>query len=241
VIGAEETSTSVPLNNDGTPRGPSSCSGSFPSDGRITSVDEMPEEVTLLTTELSEMGSEVEHMKDKVVQCCSDSSCDKLPVHRTDSITLTTPCNLENYKTEGQLEVVDRNDSPDGNKDTVVWNANCSDTNAYLSTENMDSGQKLHDHNCSSSSGSELKSTVVKHVYNSLRGRYPKHSEQDKSCSDVEDIAEIGRACVKSQKPEVLLKGKKLSLLSRKLNGYSGEEGIETDDVPTLNKKETSV
>lgn len=244
VIGAEESSTSAPLNNDGTPRGPSSCSGSCPSDRRINSVDEMPEEVTLLTTELSEMGNEVQHMKDKgdcKLQCCSDSSCDRFPVHRTDSIALTSSCSLENYKTEGQLGVVCRNDSPDGNRDAVVCNANCSDTNAYLGTGNTDSEQKLHDHNSSASSSSELKSAVVKHVYNSLHGKNLKHSEKDKSLSGIDNIVEIGKACVKSQKPEVLLKGKKLSLLSRKLNGYSGEEGLESDNVPTLNKKETSV
>jgi hypothetical protein len=244
VIGAEETSTSAPLNNDGTPRGPSSNSGSFPSDRRINSVDEIPEEATLLTTELSEMGGDMQHMKDKGecnLQCGSDSLCDRLPVHRTDSITLTTSYSLENYKSEGQLENIDRNDSPDENKAAVVQNSNCSDTRSYLSTENMESEQKLHDHNSSASSCSEVKSVLVKHVHNSLHGKSPKHSEKDRSCSGVDNSVETGKTCVKSQKPEVLLKGKKLSLLSRKLNGYSCEEGLDVDDVPTLNKKETSV
>jgi len=37
------------------------------------------------------------------------------------------------------------------------------------------------------------------------------------------------------------MKGKKLSLPSGELNGCNAEDYIETDDVPTLNKKETSV
>jgi hypothetical protein len=244
VIGAEETSTSAPLNNDGTPRGPSSCSGSFLSDRRINSADEIPEEVTLLTTELSEMGSEVQHVKDEgacKLQCCSDSLCDRFSVHRTDSITMTTSCSLENCKTEGQLEAVDKNDSPDVNEDAIVCSANSSDTKAYLGTESMDSEQKLQDLNSTASSCSDVKNTMVKHVYNSLHEKNPKYSEKDKSCSGVDNVVEIGKACVKSQKPEVLLKGKKLSLLSRKLNGYSCEEGVDAGDVPTLSKKETSV
>ena len=77
-------------------------------------------------------------------------------------------------------------------------------------------------------------------MHNSLHGRNPKHSKQNKSYSDIDDV-KVGNACVGSQKPEFLLKGKKLSLPSGQLNGYSAEDCIETDDVPTLNKKETSV
>jgi len=237
VIGAEETSSVAPLNNDGTPRGPSSCTGSVPSDTRIKSPDEM-------TTEFGEMGSVIQQVKDKgdsKLQCCSDSSCDRLPVHRTGNCKLTASHDVENNKTEGQHEV-DRNDSPDGNKDPVIWSANCSDTNAHPNTEGTDSEQKFSDYNCSASSGSGLKSTTVKHVYhNSLHGRNLEHSKQDKFYGDIDDALEIGKTCVGGQKPEVFLKGKKLSLPSRELNGYSGEEGMEIDDVPLLNKKETSV
>jgi hypothetical protein len=158
---------------------------------------------------------------------------------------VTSSCSLENCKTEGQLEAVDNNDSPDEKKDATVCVANSSDTKAYIVTESMDSEQKLHDLNSTASSFNEVKSAVVKHVYNSFNERNPKYSEKDKSCSGVDNGVEIGveigKACVRSQKPEVLLKGKKLSLLPRKLNGYSCEQGVDADDVPTLSKKETSV
>lgn len=242
VIGAEESSTSAPVNNDGTARVPSSCSGSLPSD-RINSVDEMPD-VTLMTTEFSEVVNEIQQVKDKGdhnIKCCSDSSCCKLPIHRTSSSALTTSCAVENHKTEAQHEAVSRNDSPDVCKDSVVWNANCSETSAHLNTASMDSEHKFLGHNCSALSDSDLKSNLVKHVcHNYLHGKNQKHSKQDRCYSDVDNV-ETGEVFVGKQKPEIFLKRKKLSLPSRQLTGYDGEEGVEAVDVPTLNKKETSV
>jgi hypothetical protein len=238
VIGAEKTGTSAPVNNDGIPRGPSSCSGSLPSNTRINLVNEIPEEVITLTAEFSEVDSEIHHEKDKG-DCkaqCLNSSCDKLPIHRT----LTTSCGLENYKTEAEEEAVDRNDNSDRKRDPLIQNADGIGSNACLSTENMDLEQKFCDLSCSAMSGSESKITLAKHAPNSLHGRNPKHLKQDKCYIDNNDV-KVGNACVGSQKPEFLLKGKKLSLPSGELNGYSAEDCIETDDVPTLNKKETSV
>lgn len=244
VIGAEETGSSAPLNNDGTPKGLTSCSGSVPSDRRINSVDEMPEEMTSMTTELNEVVSEIEQVKDKCdhnVQCCSDSLCCKLPIHRTSSSALTTSCTVENHKTEDQHEVVGRNDNPDGHKDPLVQNASCSDANAHLNTEGIESQDKCLDHNCSALSDSDLKSNLMKHVcHNLLHGKNQRHSKQDKSYSD-NDSVETGKVCIGKQKPEIFLKRKKLSLPSKQLNVCDGEEGIQTVDVPTLNKKETSV
>jgi hypothetical protein len=242
VIGAEETITSAPLNNDGTPRGPSSCSSSLPSDRRINSVDEMPEEVTLMTAELSEVVSEIQQVKDKgecKLQCCSDDMCSNVPLQRTCSSMLMTSCNVENHKTEDQHEVVSRNGSPDVNEDPAVCSANCSDTNAHVSNDSMDS--KCRDRYCSAFCGGDVKSNLVKHVcHNSLPGKNQRHSKQDKSYSDIDD-AETVKACVGNRKPEFFLKRKKLSLPSRQLNGYGGEEDTGTVDVPALNKKETSV
>ena len=238
VIGAEKTGTSAPLNNDGLRRGPSPCSDSLPSDTRSNLVSEIPEEVIALTAEFSDVRSEIHHDKGKG-DCktqCLDSSCDKLPVHRT----LTTSYNLENYKTEVEEEAVGRNDSSDGKRDTLVQNADCSGSNAHLSAENVDLEQKFCDVGSSAVSVSESESILVKHVQNSLHGKNPKHSKQDKSHSDIDDV-KVGNAYVGIQKPEFLMKGKKLSLPSGELNGCNGEDCIDTDDVPTLNKKETSV
>jgi hypothetical protein len=239
VIGADDnTSTSAPVNNDGIPRGPSSCSASLSSDTRINLVKETPEEVIAVTAEVSEVGSEIHHEKNKDdcnVQCL-DSLCDELATHRT----LTTSCSLESFKTEAEEESTGANESSEGKRDPVVQNADPNGSDAHLSTENMDLGQKFCDLDCSSVSVSESKSSLVKYVHNSLHGRNPKHSKQDKCYSGI-DVVKIGDACIGSQKPRFLMKGKKLSLPSGELNGYGAEDCIEADGMPTVNKKETSV
>ncbi|KAJ4445099.1 hypothetical protein ANN_06898 [Periplaneta americana] len=232
VIGAEETSTSAPLNNDGTPRSPASGCGSTSGNNRIKSVEELPEEVTLLTTELNKMESEMQQVNnlskddvDNKLQCYSNNSCDKFPVQRTGSSTSVA----DTRKTW-------QDDSADGKgngSDLVTCSAPC---NTQIKTEPLDldcAQQKLHDNSSAASSGGDLSDIHHKHVYRgSLHRRNSEHSKQEKSYTDIDSMA---------QPPENLLKGKKLSLPVRELNGYSGEECIDIDDVPTLNKKETSV
>ncbi|XP_069684373.1 adhesion G protein-coupled receptor A3 isoform X2 [Periplaneta americana] len=197
VIGAEETSTSAPLNNDGTPRSPASGCGSTSGNNRIKSVEELPEEVTLLTTELNKMESEMQQVNnlskddvDNKLQCYSNNSCDKFPVQRTGSSTSVA----DTRKTW-------QDDSADGKgngSDLVTCSAPC---NTQIKTEPLDLDcvqQKLHDNSSAASSGGDLSDMHHKHVYRgSLHRRNSEHSKQEKSYTDIDSMA---------QPPENLLK-----------------------------------